>query len=394
MNNQVSIVLVGMGGYGNIYLKELLHGSNENAYLQGVVDVSPERSNFHQEIVERNIPIFHSLEEFYQVHTADLAIISTPIQFHKHQSCLAMEHGSHVLCEKPATADPQQLQEMIETRDRTNKKLAIGFNWSFTDTVQQLKQDILDGKFGRALRMKSLVLWPRTADYYNRSSWAGKQFSPDGERIFDSVANNATAHFLHHLFYLAGDSMETSAEIEQLSAELYRANPIETFDTCAVKIQTTNQIEIIYLASHAVMEEHRPTYTLEFEQATISYQPEGTNGEIQVTWKDGTMSSYEDPERNHLSKLGVMITAIQDGTDQIRCGAEAARTHVEAIYAMHESVPEIPKFPEELIHYHQQQRLTTVEGLEKLLTLCYQEGKLPHELGAAWSSAGATIHIH
>ncbi|GAE91953.1 oxidoreductase [Gracilibacillus boraciitolerans JCM 21714] len=257
MSKQISVVLVGIGGYGHTYLKNLFNEGNESAFVIGVVDVAPERSDYYEEIKDRNIPIYHSLEDFYQDHQADLVIICTPIHLHKSQSCLAMENGSNVLCEKPATANPKDLQEMIATRDRTGKKLAIGFNLSFTDPVQELKSDILAGKFGKAKRMKTLVLWPRNADYFNRSGWAGKKYSPEGEMIFDSVANNATAHFLHHLLYLSGDSIETSAEIDQLSAELYRANPIETFDTCAVHLRTKNEVEIIYLATHAVEEEHQ-----------------------------------------------------------------------------------------------------------------------------------------
>lgn len=122
MTKQVSVVLVGIGGYGNMYLRALLDPQNVNAYVEGVVDVVPENSNYYQEIIEQNIPVFESLEVFYQEHNADLAIISTPIHLHKHQSCIAMENGSHVLCEKPATANRKHLQEMIETRDRTGKK--------------------------------------------------------------------------------------------------------------------------------------------------------------------------------------------------------------------------------------------------------------------------------
>ncbi|WP_347834597.1 Gfo/Idh/MocA family oxidoreductase [Gracilibacillus sp. JCM 18860] len=324
MTKQVSVVLVGIGGYGNMYLRALLDPQNVNAYVKGVVDVVPENSNYYQEIIEQNIPVFESLEAFYQEHNADLAIISTPIHLHKHQSCIAMENGSHVLCEKPATANRKHLQEMIETRDRTGKKLAIGFNWSFTNTIQALKEDILTGEFGKPIRMKSLVLWPRNADYFNRSSWAGKKFSPNGEMIFDSVANNATAHFLHHLFYLTGDAIDRSAEIDQLSAELYRANSIETFDTCAVHLLTKNNVEVIYLASHAISNNHRPKYSIEFENAIITYHPEGESSDIVATFKDGTKKTYQDPENNHLAKLGVMIEAILTNDDNILCGPEAA----------------------------------------------------------------------
>ncbi|WP_058306596.1 Gfo/Idh/MocA family protein [Gracilibacillus massiliensis] len=393
MKTVVSIVLVGIGGYGNVYLKSLFSKENESALVEGVVDVAPKRSNYHQEIIDRNIPIYDSLEDFYKENKADLAIISTPIHLHRDQACLAMEKGSHVLCEKPATANPKHLQEMIETRDRTNKKLAIGFNWSFTDSVQELKQDILKGQFGRPLRMKSLVLWPRNADYFNRSGWAGKKFSPNGDMIFDSVANNATAHFLHHLLYLSGDKIEKSAEIDQISAELYRANPIETFDTCAVHLHTKNDVEIIYLASHAVADEHRPKYKLEFEDATITYHPDGERSEIVAKWHDGKEKVYEDPEQNHLAKLGVMIKAIQSEDQSILCGPEAARAHVQAIYGMHQSVQDIPNFPVHWVAYNEENKLTTVQGLDETLKQCYHQFCLPNDLGIEWSTAGDIVKV-
>lgn len=391
MAGKVSIVLVGVGGYGNIYAEELLMTKNVNAYLKGVVDITLEKSRFYDEIKQRQIPVYDSLEKFYQEHDADLAIIATPIHLHKQQACLAMENGSHVLCEKPVTADIQELHDMIETRNRTNKMLAIGFNWSFTDSVQELKKDILAGKFGKPKRMKGLVLWPRNADYYNRSAWAGKQFGPNGERIFDSVLSNATAHFLHHLFYLNGDSISTSTKIKEIQAELYRANPIETFDTCAVHIQTTNDVEILYLASHAVENEYKPQYMLEFENATITYHPNDEGDEIIATWNSGKTKIYKSPERIHLRKLDLMVEAVKQNKKEVLCGPEAAGTHVYAIDGIHRSVDPIPKFPEEMIQYHEDRKLTTVNGLEDALKKSYQEFKMPAILGFEWTKLGKTI---
>jgi hypothetical protein len=56
-----------------------------------------------------------------------------------------------------------------------------------------------------------------------------------GLGIFDSPANNATAHFLHNMFYLLGATRETSAAPAVVQAELYRANAIENFDTAAIR---------------------------------------------------------------------------------------------------------------------------------------------------------------
>ncbi|WP_407271187.1 Gfo/Idh/MocA family protein, partial [Radiobacillus sp. PE A8.2] len=234
---KVSIVLIGISGYGNTYVKELLNPKNEIGYLVGLVDINPERSRYYKEILQCEIPIFKSLDAFYKETSADLAIICTPIHLHADQACLCLNHGSNVFCEKPMTANPIDIDKMMRTRDQTGKFLAIGFNWSFTDSIQALKKDILNGIFGKPLRMKSITLWPRNQDYFNRSAWAGKKYSASGEMILDSVANNATAHYLHNLFYLLGKTIDTSAKITDVTAELYKTNAIETFDTCALHIK-------------------------------------------------------------------------------------------------------------------------------------------------------------
>ena len=61
---------------------------------------------------EKNVPLYRSLEDFYAADSADLAILSCPIQFHKEQALLAMKNGSHVLCEKPLTVEIADALEM------------------------------------------------------------------------------------------------------------------------------------------------------------------------------------------------------------------------------------------------------------------------------------------
>lgn len=390
---KVAVLLVGINGYGQTYLRELLSDKYENAYLAGAISTNPKRSDYYTEIKKREIPVCGTIEEFYKNHEADLTIISTPIHLHKEQSIFAMENGSNVLCEKPTTANPKDINEMIEARDRTGKFLAIGFNWSFAPQTQNLKADILSGKFGKTKRLKTIVRWPRNDDYYNRSSWAGKKYSPDGDMIFDSVANNATAHFLHHLFYLTGDTIETSAHIDELTAELYKVNDIETFDTCTVKIKTTTNTDILFIASHAVHENRRPNFVLEFENATITYDPETNDKGMVATFNDGTTIEYGDPELDRNSKIPVCIDAVYNGNQNILCGIEASTPHVQSIAAMHESVPNAPKFPNDITKRDEEKKLNWVEGLDDLLLNCYDNWSLPSDLGVEWSEKGKTIKV-
>ncbi|SUM31626.1 lipopolysaccharide biosynthesis protein [Staphylococcus gallinarum] len=349
--------------------------------------------SFYDELIKRNISIYNSIERFYENNTADLSIISTPIHLHKYHACLCMNNNSHVLCEKPVTANYDDIHEMERIRDKTGKFLAIGFNWSFINSILELKKDIIDKKFGKPIRVKSMVQWPRNEIYYNRSSWAGKKFSSDNSMIFDSVANNATAHFLHNLFYLNGDHINTSVSLNTIEYELYRVNNIETFDTCALHIKSKKNIDIFFYASHATKNVRNPCFELEFEKATIKYDPDKGYENITAFFKDGLQKTYMNPEaKSHLTKLYVCIDAILTNNYRIPCGLEAATPHVLCIKTLHGSFSKINLFPKSLIRYSEQQKQYWVNNLDKDLEYCYSHWILPNDADIKWSKKNNKVN--
>ncbi|WP_066190946.1 Gfo/Idh/MocA family protein [Gracilibacillus timonensis] len=392
IKSNVSIVLIGIGGYGDLYVSHLLDSSE--ASIVGVVDINPQKSKNYQTIIERQIPVFSSIETFYENWSADLAIISTPIHLHADQTCYALTHGSHVLCEKPMCTTVEDAERMIATRNASNKFLAIGFNWSFQPSIQALKHDIQNGLYGKPKRLKTIALWPRTGSYFERAPWAGRKYGNNGELIIDSVASNACAHYLHHMFYLLGATTEESAHLQQVTAELYRANPIENFDTCAVKTIIDEGVEVLYYATHAVPETFGPHFTFEFEHATISYtQEEGSNGVV-AHFHDGNKKTYKDPRtEDPLHKLSICIEAAKSGKQVIYCGPEAAYAHTLCINSMHHSMPEIIHFPDTLIQHDQQKDLTWVEGLSETLMKCFEESRMPSEYQLDWAKEGKVITL-
>lgn len=61
-----------------------------------------------------NIPhIFTSLEEMAASDKVDAIYIATPNSLHSRQSILCMQHGKHVLCEKPLAANAREAREMV-----------------------------------------------------------------------------------------------------------------------------------------------------------------------------------------------------------------------------------------------------------------------------------------
>ena len=209
MKEPLTILLVGAGGYGNFYIDLLLDAKAPRDFrVAGVVEPNPTGSLRLKELFRENVPLYRSLDEFYTQHRADLAVISSPIQFHAQQIITAVTAGSHVLCEKPLCATVEEGKALIQAAKNTGKLVAVGYQWSFSQAIQDLKKDIGRGLLGRAQRMKTMVLWPREFAYFRRNNWAGRIKDDQGRWVLDSVVNNATAHFLHNMFFILGELRE------------------------------------------------------------------------------------------------------------------------------------------------------------------------------------------
>ena len=118
----VTVAVVGIGGYGHYYLKTLLEQFPPGEVrVDAIVDPLARKAGFFLIVKNLEIPIFDTLPEYYQSidagEAAELVVISSPIHFHVSQSCAALQHGSHVLCEKPIGVTVQEADRLIATRD-------------------------------------------------------------------------------------------------------------------------------------------------------------------------------------------------------------------------------------------------------------------------------------
>lgn len=375
-----AVVLIGMNGYGEHYLDALL--KREDITFAGIVEIHPEKSSLLEQVKQRRIPVFSAMDAFYQEHQADLAIIATPIHLHTEQALFALRHGSNVLCEKPIFADMRDQVKWEQAISESGKWAAIGFNWSFTAPILELKKDIQNGLYGKPKQLKTLVLWPRDEAYFSRSSWSGKLMAQDGRQIRDSVANNAAAHFIHNMLFVLGHKLQETVRVKRLEAELYRANDIETFDTCAIRLQTESECDLLFYGSHATGTEHGPQFLYTFEKGYIVYDCNLDRGIITAYREDGEEKIYGNPQANHLDKLDYCIAALRDGRD-IPCTYETALGHAAVIEALHNGISTVQSFPGEAIK--QTGNLLTVIDLEQTMNACFMSGKLPYELQIPWS---------
>ncbi len=373
----IRVLLVGIGGYAAGYVHEMVErGISGGLKLAGIVDPYAEKS-IHYEKAKSITSVFcNSLEEFYADHTADLAVISTPIPLHAPQAVCCMEHGSHVLLEKPIAGTLEDAQRIADAQCRTGKLLAVGFQWCNDPAMYAFRQDVRSGLFGEILSMRTLVLWPRDTAYYQRGSgWAGKKYDKNGYPIFDSVASNATAHYLFNALWIAGSA---PTEVEAFTA---RANPIETYDTIVLKGKLRGA-DLTFAATHAggrgIVQ--NPMFEYVFEKGSICYGGYGkTGGELIFRFNDGTEKHYgisrTDTGTDRMHKLWDIAGLIAGDGGKIACTAQEAMLHTRAMESVRSVCPEAYVFPNEQVC------LTNgtywVPGLCEKLIDCYENRRLP-----------------
>lgn len=370
----IHVLLVGVGGYGENYVRELL-GPDAPADVRvvGVSDPAARRSGSWGLIEASGIPVYDDIESFYAEHQAELAIVSSPIHLHAPQVIGCLRHGSNVLCEKPVAALYSQAQQMEDVRRESGKFAAVGYQLSFSRDVLAMKRDILDGRYGEPVLFKALHAMRRGANYYARNGWAGKRES-GGHPIYDSPLSNACAHQLHNMLYLLGDSGDTAVSVEITGARLYRGNPnVENFDIVSVHGVTGSGVTVQYQTAHPLASQKLgPVSLYRFTEGEIRSENGGFVGHL----ADGTVIDYSRMDKGHrMQKLYDVLDCIRNGTAPV-CTIETAMPHVAVFNALQEYP--VVQLPAERVRVWEEggDRFWAVENLEAQMRRAYEDGTL------------------
>ena len=372
MKNKVKLLCVGIGGYAEVYLNVLLAQEDPAFEIVGMVEVAPDRCRHYPALSAAGVPLYDTIEAFYAAHTADLAIITTPIFLHTRQVLCALQHGSHVMVEKPLCGVSAEEVIINQAAEKAGKFVMVGYQWSYSDAINALKADVSAGIYGDPVFLKTVVLWPRPQEYFTRGTgWGGKRTAPDGTVMNDSVLNNATAHYLHNMLYVTGGARGRAAEVCDLTCDLSRLNAIENFDTAAVKMTLDNGAKALCLVSHATEKLQDPLFSYRFTNGTVTFD----GSEIVGVTADGVERRYGNPGADVNQKIFEAIRAVGDPHYIPPCGVSTAAAQVRCI----EKVQETAIRPIRETAVKTRGNFLYAEGLYELLMQCYEEETLPSE---------------
>lgn len=392
----MSVAIVGVGGYAGHICDSVARLSAEDASTIRFVSITDPCPAVEIERVERlkrsGVSFCDSLEKLLET-PCDIVWLPIPIHLHRSfaERCLAA--GKKVICEKPAAGVVQDVDAMIAARDRAGQFVAVGFQHIYDPNVIRLKQAIVSGKLGKLKHSTLIGCWPRSGIYYSRNSWAGKLKVGD-DWIIDSPASNALAHYINLATFLMGPVVEDSAVPTRVTSQLCRANAIESYDTCAMRIEVAGGAQLLVYLTHACQKTIEPIIEMTFENGTLRYQ----HGKTAVlSCSDGQSQTFPMDSSHAINIARVVARKLSDPTctDPIAT-LEMARQHTVIVNGAYESamVGDVPQ--SEITHFTGRDKaiVQAIKDIEPLFSRCAAELKLPAELDAwPWAPLGEAIDL-
>jgi D-xylose 1-dehydrogenase (NADP+, D-xylono-1,5-lactone-forming) len=140
-------------------INEKLLRSGSDQELVAVASRSQERARAYA--AEHGIPNAHgSYEALLADPEVEAVYVPLPNSMHVEWSVRALEAGKHVLCEKPMSRRPEEVERAFDVAERAGLVLAEAFMWRHHPQVRRARELIAEGAIGRLRLVRAAFSFP------------------------------------------------------------------------------------------------------------------------------------------------------------------------------------------------------------------------------------------
>ena len=193
-NRSLGIAMVGIGVGGTEMLPAF--EQMETLDLVAGADINPTtRERFTARYEAR---AYDSIEALCEDKAVEAVWISTPNRFHAPHTIYALEHGKHVIVEKPMALNLEEAMAMRDAAKRTGNVLIAGHTRSFIPPFRKMYSVIQSGELGavRSINFFAYTDWllrPRVSEELDLAQGGGLVYR-QGPHQIDTVAPARRRH--------------------------------------------------------------------------------------------------------------------------------------------------------------------------------------------------------
>lgn len=159
--------------------------------LTAVADTCPEKLRWIRDNLDPGIECFSSAQAMLDSGKIDACIITTPHFMHPEHVIMCLQHGIHVMCDKPAGVHILQVQQMNAEADKhPDLVFSIMLNQRTNCAYRRLREIVSSEEYGKVRRINWTVSnWYRSRYYYNSFDWRGIWNGAYGGTIVDQCTH-------------------------------------------------------------------------------------------------------------------------------------------------------------------------------------------------------------
>lgn len=327
-------------GCGRIAVNHIKAVINNNLEMIAVCDLLPEAmENLLSRTQCPQMPLrYTDYRQMVEEHPElELVAIATDSGVHAEIALYCIDHGIHVIIEKPMAMSMRDAREIVRRSQEKHVKVTVCHQNRFNIAIQQMRQALEAGRFGKLSHGAVQVRWNRDQGYYDQAPWRGK-WASDGGCLF-----NQCIHGIDLLRWMMGDDVDEVYGVTKRQFHDYIEG--EDLGTAVVKFHN-GSVGIIEGTVNVYPQNLEETLYLFGETGTVKIGGKSTTN-IDVwhfadeTEEDQAKRGLVEPTSNvygngHTLLYADMIEAIrQDRKPYI--DAEAGCNAVEMILAIYQS---------------------------------------------------------
>src|SRR3954471_14621105 len=302
--NKVRIGILGMGNMGKFHADYLL----ANKVSRAEVTCFSEPSGLSRERYKQ-LNYFDSAEKLIRSGQVDAVIIATPHYSHTTLGIDALEHGLHVLVEKPISVHKADCERLIAAAKKRKQVFAAMFQLRTEPKYRKLKSLLDARELGQLTRVNWIITdWFRPNAYYASGGWRATWKGEGG-----GVLINQCPHNLDLMLWVTGLQPKRVTAVgfvgkthpieveDEVSAFVeYGNGAIGHFITTTGEAPGTNRLEIVGDRGKMVIENGKLLWSRTRKSVKETRETIKEAFHRLETWEiDLTPTAPKDPENLH-----------------------------------------------------------------------------------------------
>jgi predicted dehydrogenase len=319
---------------GFSHARSLAAGRIAGAKLSAICDLNPTKQEEARATLPSDVKIWSDADAMISSGEIDAVIIATPHYAHPQVAIACLNHGLHVLIEKPAGVYTKQVREMNRAAEASGNVFSIMYNQRCNPLYKKLRELIATGELGEVRRMNWIVTnWYRSQSYYDSGGWRATWAGEGG-----GVLINQSPHQLDlwqwttgmmpkriRAFCSFGKYRNIEVEDDVTAYAEYENGATAVFITTTGEAPGTNRYEVTGDRGKIVIEDGKLTFwRLRVPEPEFNQQYTGGFGEPEC-WKCEVPISGDNPQHNGI---------IQNFADAILHGAPLIAPGEEGIHGL------------------------------------------------------------